>query len=137
MPLLSLPSQGRELAHASWLYQEPREGAVGLEQLSLNINYMFPLEILGFYLSLFLFSVSGLRRKNKAFLKRSKLAPSPNTTPTLAVTPSDMLIQFQIAAMGCIMGVDSREELRTVLNESETNSEKDNYTISHDREKEQ
>ena len=78
-----------------------------------------------------------LRRKNKAFLKRSKLAPSPNTTPTLAVTPSDMLIQFQIAAMGCIMGVDSREELRTVLNESETNSEKDNYTISHDREKEQ
>ncbi len=62
MPLLSLPSQGRELARASWLYQEPREGAVGLEQLSLNINYMFPLEILGFYLSLFLFSVSGQKQ---------------------------------------------------------------------------
>ena len=80
--------------------------------------------------------------KNKAkgvqqLLRRPK---QPNyhgngvTPPTLASAPTDMLIQFQIASMGCVMGVGSKVELRVVLKDSETNSEKENYSISREKE---
>jgi hypothetical protein len=73
------------------------------------------------------------------FLRKTKQVPSPapcndETTPTLSTTPADMLIQFQIASMGCVMGVESRVELRAVVKDSATNSENDNYTISQERE---
>ena len=72
------------------------------------------------------------------FLRKPKQTPTNSpargATPTLGATPTDMLIQFQIASMGCMMGVESRAELRTVVRDSETNSEKDNYVISQERE---
>ena len=81
-------------------------------------------------------SRNGTRRKNKISRKTKQAMPTDETTPTLASTPSDMLIQFQIASMGCVMGVESRGELRAVVKESETNSEKDNYSISQELERE-
>ena len=79
------------------------------------------------------------RAKNNVPARKPKQATSPvptngETSPTLGTTPTDMLIQFQIASMGCVMGVGSRVELRTVVKESETNTEKDNYSISYERE---
>lgn len=79
-------------------------------------------------------SRNATRKKNKPLRKTKQATPTDETTPTLASTPTDMLIQFQIASMGCVMGVESRVELRAVVKESETNSEKDNYSISQGRE---
>ena len=56
--------------------------------------------------------------------------------PTVTPTPIDMLVQFQIASMGCVLGVESRERVRAVVKESQTNSEEDNYKISQERETE-
>lgn len=71
--------------------------------------------------------------------KRTKLSPptlsnEKRATPTVEATPTDMLIKFQIASMGCVLGVESREEVRAVMRESQTNTEKDNYDISKARE---
>ena len=79
-------------------------------------------------------SSKGLSKPGPQFLRKPRHNNNRMPTPTLPTTPSDMLIRFQIACMGCIMGVASKTELRTVVKESETNSEKDNYAISQERE---
>lgn len=78
-----------------------------------------------------------VRARANVFLRKQKqggVATTGEAPPTLATLPTDMLLQFQIASMGCAMGVESKAELRAVVKESETNSEKDNYSISQERE---
>ena len=86
-------------------------------------------------------SKNTLRRKSKQkssnisqFSNSSKQKNGRSPSPTVSSTPADMLIQFQIASMGCVMGVETRGDLRNVLEESQTNSEKDNYKLSLERE---
>ena len=49
-------------------------------------------------------------------------------------SPAEILNQFKIASLECAIGLESRSALRSLIRETQPNTERDNYKLSVDRE---
>lgn len=75
-----------------------------------------------------------LSRKNYFLRKPKSFAGSETDGECVAADYTDMLSRFQMASLGCDLGVWSCGMVRQVLCESVTNTELDNHTLSLERE---
>ena len=50
------------------------------------------------------------------------------------LSPAEMLNQFKIASLACSVGLESRSALRSLICDTQPNTEGDNYKLSVDRE---
>ena len=71
------------------------------------------------------------RRRKKSSACEEQLTPSVQEKST---EPSEMLNQFKRASVGCSVGLESKSALRSLICDTQPNTEKDNYKLSVDRE---
>ena len=67
------------------------------------------------------------RRKKNSSVCEDQSATSDqekSTAPSLA----EILNQFEIASLGCSVGLESRSALRSLIRDTQPNTERDNYT---------
>ncbi len=83
-------------------------------------------------------SSKGTLRKNRVKLRKPKSFAEPATSEDVADVTSgstdEVLLRFQTASLRCSLGNTSREPVRTLLQESVPNTEKENYQLSLERE---
>jgi len=81
----------------------------------------------------------GTGRRNRVKLRKPKsfvyqASASDNAEDLTSGPAKDVLVKFQTASLGCGLGVPSRQEVKSFLQETEPNSEKENHELSMVRE---
>ena len=74
------------------------------------------------------------RRRKKSSACEEQLTSSEQEKSKEPPSPSEMLNQFKIASLGCSVGLESKSALRSLICDTQPNTEKDNYKLSVDRE---
>ena len=76
------------------------------------------------------------RRKKGSSVCEDQSVSSDQEKSTAAEPPSpaEVLNQFKIASLGCAIGLENRSALRSLIRETQPNTERDNYKLSVDRE---
>ena len=74
------------------------------------------------------------RRKKSSSVCDEQLLASEQEKNTEPPSPSEMLNKFKIASLGCAVGLESKSTLRTLICDTQPNTERDNYKLSVDRE---
>lgn len=75
-----------------------------------------------------------LRRKRLKLKSRKSMNGSDDVKSSESSTPAEMLNHYQVASLGCSMGVDTNRLLRSAICDIEPNTEKVNYKLSMERE---
>ena len=75
-----------------------------------------------------------LRQKRSKLKSRKSIHGSDEVQSYESKTPAEMLNHYQVASLGCSMGVDMNRALRSAICDTETNTEKANYKLSVERE---
>jgi hypothetical protein len=76
------------------------------------------------------------RKKSSSICEDQSVATSDIEKSTSAESPSpaEMLNRFKTASCGYSLGLESRSALRSLIRDTQPNTERDNYKLSVDRE---